>query len=588
MPEGAAGPTNGHDLLLPPLLGGMSVAIVDDQEANVVLLQRILERAGLTRIVSTSDPGQALALIGEHGPDLVCLDLHMPEVDGFMILDELRRRTPATDYRPILVLTADVTPEAKRHALSLGANDLLTKPFDPTEVLLRVRNLLQTRFLHRQLQAQNRALAEEVASRTVQLRQSQRARTDLVGALERVQTRASAEETAEAICEELVGLPGLDAASLVLFTPSGAAVPLAVKAPPGAPLAVSHALPDTRAAYLLERASLGPWVEESIVRAADGDYAAQLGALGFGPGVYAPLRHAGRVVGVLAGASLSPEGEVDRVARLLPGVVDRAAVAAAVLAPLIEDRQRHDELQANLRAVIERQAFSPVFQPIVDLERRTVIGYEALTRFADGTRPDLRFAEAEEVGLLIDLERVCLGAAIGASPGLPEDSWLSLNVSPRALLEPRLVRDVTAGAADRPVVLELTEHIAVPDYEPLKGALETLRPQFRLAIDDAGAGFASFRHIIELEPEFVKLDNGLVRALETDERRQALIAGLHYFAGKTGCVLIAEGIEREEERSMLRGLSVGLGQGFLLGRPAAVDRLADRRRSARPFSQPAA
>jgi EAL domain-containing protein (putative c-di-GMP-specific phosphodiesterase class I)/DNA-binding response OmpR family regulator len=574
-----------RNLELPPLLAGMSVLVVDDQEANVLLLRQLLERAGMERIITLTDARQALATFEAEAPDLVLLDLHMPHVDGFTILEQLRARLPDTDYVPVLVLTADVTGDAKQRALSLGANDFLTKPFDPSEVLLRVRNLLQTRFLHGQLRAQNRSLADEVTTRTAQLHASEAARSELMGALDRLQSQASPEEAANAICEELVRMPEIDAAMLSIFTAAGAVVPLAIKAPPDTPASVNRPLPASRAAYLIERARLGPWIEEAVARPEDGEYAEQMRAAGFGSAIYAPLRHRDEVVGILAAASLRSGLGTDRLARLLPAVIDRAALAAAVLAPLVEDRQRHTALETTLRAVIELRAFHPVFQPIVDLERGTVVGFEALTRFDDGTRPDHRFAYAEEMGLGLELERACLEAALELAPQLPDATWLSLNVAPANLLERELLGLV--AASNRPVVLEVTEHLAIADYGALKSALATLRPRVGLAIDDAGAGFASFRHIIELEPEYVKLDIGLVRDIHVDTRRQALIAGMRYFAGQTGCTLLAEGIEVEEERAVLQRLGVTLGQGYLLGRPASIDQI-DRRQTRRPFAEPAA
>ncbi len=126
------------------------------------------------------------------------------------------------------------------------------------------------------------------------------------------------------------------------------------------------------------------------------------------------------------------------------------------------------------------------------------------------------------------------------------------------------------GRANRLVVVEMTEHAPVADYPALKGALDRLGDQVRTAVDDAGAGYSSFRHIVELEPDFVKIDIGLVRSIERDRARQAFVAGLDYFALKTGCTLIAEGIETEAEREALRSLAVSLGQGYLLGRPGPL------------------
>jgi EAL domain-containing protein (putative c-di-GMP-specific phosphodiesterase class I) len=120
------------------------------------------------------------------------------------------------------------------------------------------------------------------------------------------------------------------------------------------------------------------------------------------------------------------------------------------------------------------------------------------------------------------------------------------------------------------VVLEVTEHAAVADYPAFRAAMAELGPKVRLAVDDAGAGFASLRHILELRPAFVKLDRWLVADLESDDARQAMIVGLRHFARSTGCRLIAEGIETDRELAVLRTLDIPLGQGFLLGRPLPI------------------
>jgi putative two-component system response regulator len=149
------------------------ILIVDDQHPNVRLLERILEQAGYTMTRGTTDPREVVGLFEEFQPDLMLLDLHMHHMDGYAVMEALRTRIPASAYFPILVVTADITPEAKRRALSAGARDFLSKPFDTTEVLLRIKNLLETRSLHLQLQNQNQALEVKVRERTRELEQTQ-------------------------------------------------------------------------------------------------------------------------------------------------------------------------------------------------------------------------------------------------------------------------------------------------------------------------------------------------------------------------------------------------------------------------------
>lgn len=145
------------------------ILVIDDEEPNVALLARILERAGCREYRTTTDPRDALPLFVEFRPDLVVLDLHMPHTDGFEILEGLAQHTTEGEYLPVLVVSGNQEPDTRRRALASGAKDFLLKPFDVEEVLLRVRNLLETRRLHQALRSQNEILEERVRERTREL-----------------------------------------------------------------------------------------------------------------------------------------------------------------------------------------------------------------------------------------------------------------------------------------------------------------------------------------------------------------------------------------------------------------------------------
>jgi putative two-component system response regulator len=149
------------------------ILIVDDEEANVRLLERTLQRWGYTNLVTTTDAREALPLFEQHRPDLVLLDLMMPHIDGFQVMEGIQKTLAEGVFMPILVLTADANPQVKRRALSAGAKDFLTKPFDQTELLLRMMNMLETRFLHIQLANQNQILEQKVVERTRDLAAAQ-------------------------------------------------------------------------------------------------------------------------------------------------------------------------------------------------------------------------------------------------------------------------------------------------------------------------------------------------------------------------------------------------------------------------------
>jgi EAL domain-containing protein (putative c-di-GMP-specific phosphodiesterase class I) len=391
----------GHDVL--NRFDDARVLIIDDNVANIQLLVSVLERAGLHNIISATSGRTGLDLARNTELDLVLLDLHMPRMDGYAVLEELAS-TSTSKYLPILVLTADNTKESAHRALSLGARDFLTKPFDSTEVTLRVRNLLETRFLYLTLRQHNEALADELERR-------------------------------------------------------------------------------------LE-------VERTVERDSNERY--------------------------------------ERIEKMLFG----------------------DEM-------------SLVFQPIVDVLSREIVGMEALSRFAAEPlrSPDLWFIEASSVGLGPELEMKAVSAAVDELERLPAQSFLAVNVSPELVMSGKLESLVERGICER-LVLELTEHVAVDDYDPIRREIAPLRDRgARVAIDDAGAGFASLRHILLLRPEIIKLDRSLTHGVDEDPVRRALAASLVSFASDVGAHLVAEGVETEGELSTLRVIGAEWVQGYHIAMP---------------------
>ena len=375
-----------------------------------------------------------------------------------------------------------------------------------------------------------------------------------------------AQSTAAALCREMIRLRNLDIAVIYAFQGDNV-VPLAIVAPPGAPIAVGRALPHDRAAYLRASAARGPWIDEWREGPAAGDYERVWLEVGLRVGAYVPLTTSGVPYGLLVGGSTAELGS-GQMGRVLPALLEFATVANAVLGPQLHRLAGELHVSA-LRDLISSGGLRTVFQPVVRLHDRAVIGYEALTRFTDGSSPLQRFAEAEQAGLAVDLERAAVASAMAAASSLPMGPWLSINISPAVLPDLQQLAAL-AGHGDRPLVVEITERMAIDDYSAARRLLRRHLPEARIAVDDAGAGFASLRHIAELRPAIVKLDMQLVRNVHRDPAREALVAGMVHFAAASGCELIAEGIETEQERRALLRLGVTLGQGFLLGRPDAV------------------
>ena len=396
------------------------------------------------------------------------------------------------------------------------------------------------------------------------LERDARERETIEAALERIEAGSSPEAIAAAACAEIVRLPGIDSAWVLDLAKDHGRL-LAVVGPAAGVLPPGQPIPEARSDYLRERASAGPWAEVWRPRPEDGTYGEAISATGLQILACAPLKGDHGVVGVIGVGANDPANR-DLIVERLPALATFGSIIGALIAPTIEARHRETDALAIIQAIIDAGAFTPFFQPIVELGTGAVLGYEALTRFADGQRPDLAFAAAAEAGLGIELEVATITAAIeAATAALPPVAYLSLNVSPELVLSGHLGQ-LLAGQT-RPIVLEITEHVAIDDYAELRRELSAFGPTVGVAVDDAGAGYASFRHILELAPQEVKLDIGLVRGIDADPARQALIAGMSYFAVKRKIHLIAEGVETHKELGTLRSLGVHFGQGYLLGRP---------------------
>jgi PAS domain S-box-containing protein len=393
-----------------------------------------------------------------------------------------------------------------------------------------------------------------------------RERALIADTLRRLPSGGTLEETAQLFCRQVRSLTDVAVTSVIIFESDGSAIPVAYVAPDGREVGLRR-LAGGRSRYLRDRAAAGPWVEAWRGHRAH-PYAESLRRAGVQAVAYAPIGCDDSVIGVLSVGSAESDA-MTQLSGQLGAIVDFANLAGALLGRRVGDGRESRRLRTVVEGIIAEGAFTPVFQPIVDIIRGRTLGYEALTRFSDDLAPDVRFADAAAVGMSIDLERATLEAALTAARALPPSRFIHLNVSPALVLAGTDLKRLLAGTRAR-IVLEITEHAAVGDYAAFRAAIDSLGRPVLLAVDDAGAGFASFRHILELRPAFVKLDASLVRGIDADPAKQALVAGMHHFARMTSRRLIAEGIENEAEAEALRRLDVRLGQGYLFGRPAPL------------------
>ena len=387
----------------------------------------------------------------------------------------------------------------------------------------------------------------------------------IVASLRTLHTQPTSEGTAMTIAQALHRLPGIDVAGVYALTDVGLRA-LAIAGLDGFPVATGDLLPDGLATHLRERSDRGPWAER-LGRPEEPDpYHEQLHALGYKGRAFAPLMVDGELIGLIGVATTDAEHSRHLVDDL-PAVGEFATVAESILAPAMMEDRVLAARRKTITALVGSAAFRPVYQPIVELASGLTVGFEALTRFDNGSRPDEVFAAADLCGMGLELEAVTLEAALVGALVLPEEAWLSVNVSPAFLAEAGALVDLLTGRS-RPIVLEVTEHQTIPSYARLHEVLERLGPGIRLAVDDAGAGIANFNHLVELRPDFVKIDIGLVRGVDADPSRRAVVAGLVHFAAQAGCQVLAEGIETQAELATVIELGVTLGQGYVLAKPA--------------------
>ncbi|WP_432563879.1 EAL domain-containing protein [Kineococcus sp. SYSU DK003] len=250
-----------------------------------------------------------------------------------------------------------------------------------------------------------------------------------------------------------------------------------------------------------------------------------------------------------------------------------AALVAGVLHHRDRRRAERDDRLASLDALVAGAGRLTVVQPIVDLHRGTVVGAEALSRFtsAEGAPrcPEQVFADARSSGVGVKLEQSAIASALPLLDGLPAGAYLSVNTSAEALLD-QDTHDLLLSTRPDRLVVEITEHDPVADYAALTEVISHLRRAgVRVAVDDAGAGFASLQHVLHLTPDIVKLDIAFVRGIDTDPARRAVARALVGFASELGSTMVAEGVERTGELEVLKDLGVECGQGYLLGRPTA-------------------
>jgi len=247
-------------------------------------------------------------------------------------------------------------------------------------------------------------------------------------------------------------------------------------------------------------------------------------------------------------------------------------IASDLIEANIASENIHRDSVKRVRSVLDENKINIHYQPIYNIQTNLITGFESLSRFNTEPyrTPDIWFKEASWVGLGETLEIAAIEKAVKGLNEFDSNTYISINTSPEYVLNGAISKALKNIDAKR-IVLEITEHSPVSSYSALRLALEPLRKRgVRLAIDDAGAGYSSFQHILELEADIIKLDISLTQNIHSQPRKYLLAKALCAFAKSIKCTIIAEGIETDEELNSLRDLGVDKAQGYLLGRPMPI------------------
>jgi EAL domain-containing protein (putative c-di-GMP-specific phosphodiesterase class I) len=240
-------------------------------------------------------------------------------------------------------------------------------------------------------------------------------------------------------------------------------------------------------------------------------------------------------------------------------------------------------LRDRLISLLRDRELEIVYQPAIRLDAPRVEFFEALARFRSGESPDRWFAAAADADFGTELEMLAARSAIEGLNTLPEGSSISINMSPSTILSSMFAEEFTSAPLEC-IILEITENEAVEWYEPIVNVLSPLRERgLRVAVDDVGAGYSSFRHILQIRPDIIKLDISICRDIHTDDARRALTSALITFARQIGSELVAEGVENTLELNSLRALGMSIVQGYIFARPMSLDRISGVQRPKKDF-----
>ena len=540
------------------------ILIVDDDEDVLLIVQTILDNAGYTAVLARNGRDAVEKAI-EGQPDLILLDVMMPELSGWEVCTTLKS-APETRQIPIAMLTVKSEIRDLITGMQVGADDYITKPFTRKKLLTTVRRLLDEKrdsppsFLgseNEEVRFHNLLFDSVTELPTVPviidaLRDRLLDNRDMGVLYIDVEQYSHIEEAYG--WEVFDGLLRHTARTLRRMVGTVFATEdfVAVNRAGGSDFYVFASLePGEDASIRLQRKARQ--VEESLRGALDEAFGARI--------------H--KRIGVFVGHALLRPNPQMRVERLVYKGL-RQAIAVATT----KEEERQSLLRESFGDILRKGRIRTVYQPIFQLEKLEVFGHEALTRGPADTAfesPELLFQFAGENESVWELEQLCLASsASNYSPARPGQLFINIEADTIASLSrsgPQTVPPLFAKKQS--IVLEVTERSAIRDVAVFRSALAKLRELgFRIAIDDAGSGYASLQAIAELKPDYIKVANTLITGLRTDSIKRDVVEMLVNLSGRIDAVCVAEGIETPEDLEECRALGIPYGQGFYLGVPS--------------------
>ena len=554
-----------------------TIMMVDDESITMRVLQSFLEDAGYHEFVLVEDSVVAIDEIRKHRPDVLLLDVVMPKVSGFDILKVLRTGDEFS-HLPVIILTSSSDAATKLKALDLGATDFLSKPVDPSELALRVRNTLAAKAYQDQLafydaltHLPNRHLFQDRLDWTISSASRDNSKLALLhisfNEFNRV-TDAFGPKVGDEVLKQLAVRLTSKVRLIDTISRHNANEPEAVEVFRFSSADFTLLLPSIRT--VADARVVAERVFETMREPFDADgtevyLVPSIGVAGYPD----DADNAGSLIKLAMGAS----------SQAIAQGGGRLHFYSTEMNERTLSRMR---MEADLRRAITNNEFRLLLQPKVSVETGKIIGAEALIRWHDPMRGVISPVEfipvAEDTGLILPIGEWVLREACKLMMGLRKqgiDLKMSVNISARQFFEADLVEMVRSIINEHQfepsrLVLEMTESILVDDVDTALAILADLRSLgVQISIDDFGTGYSSLSYLKMFRADEVKIDRAFIEDLTTSREDQALVYAITYLAHEMGFTVCAEGIEDSEQRDYLRKIKCDEYQGFFFSRPVS-------------------